>query len=72
MNIYIWEYLDKVSNSYHSDGGVVVFADTEEEARKMANYEDGCVITLDKNPSHTVKCEDVKKQVLIFPNAGCC
>lgn len=44
MNVYIWKYVDQVSNNYHSDGGVVVIAETEEEARKLANSENGVIL----------------------------
>lgn len=72
MNVYIWNCVEKCSSSYHSDGGVVVFADNLEEARGLANKQPGCSIRIDENPDEVRSCTDGEKRVFIMPNAGCC
>lgn len=70
MNVYIWEYVAKCTDNYHSEGGVVVFAEFEERARELAK-EKGCTIAEDELP---VVREVVwgEEYVYVFPDAGCC
>lgn len=35
MNIYIFEYLDMVSNAYHCQGGMAIVADSWKRAREL-------------------------------------
>lgn len=72
MNVYIWNNVEQASGNSHSDGGVVVFADSLEEARTIANAEEGCSITDEEQPDETRPCADGEKRVFIMPNAGCC
>ena len=72
MNIYIWPEVEKCTYSYHSGGGVVVFADTLEEAVNLANSEQGCQIKGHEMPVHVRECADGEKLVFIMPDAGCC
>jgi hypothetical protein len=72
MNVYIWNRVDQASDSYHSEGGVVVFADSLDEARSLANATDGCEILDKEQPDETRACADGPKKVFIMPDAGCC
>lgn len=72
MNIYIWNSVDTCSCNYHSSGGVVVFADTEEEARSFANSTPGCAILETEKPDEVRSCVDGERKVFIMPDAGCC
>lgn len=78
MNIYIWQRIDQATGNYHSEGGVVVFAETEERARELANakrsddIEYDCHIKTEEMPDHVRPCADGPEQVFIFPDAGCC
>ena len=72
MNIYIWNNVKKCSNNYHPEGGVVVFADTIEEARFLANKTEGCAVTDAEKPDEVRRCADGEKKVFIMPDAGCC
>ena len=69
MNVYVW-YVDQCSDNYHSDGGVVVFAATEERARELANAKPGCKIAPEEMPD--VRASEGEERVYIMPNAGCC
>lgn len=72
MKIFIWENVCECSDRYHSDGGVVVFADNESRAREIANAEDGCNITLDEVVDYVREVSTGEEKVFIFPDAGCC
>lgn len=69
MNVYIWSYVEECTDNYHSGGGVVAFAKTEERAREMAT-EAGCNIHATEVP--TVRKTQGKECIYIFPDAGCC
>jgi hypothetical protein len=72
MKVFIWEYVEHCSDNYHSDGGVVVFADDETEARNLANSQKGCSIKTDEMPNYVCECIGGEKKVFIMPDAGCC
>lgn len=73
MNVYVWREVAHVSSSYHCGGGVVVFADTLEEARTLAHAEDShCVIAETEAPDEVRECAAGPKRAFIMPDAGCC
>ena len=72
MKVFVWEYVETCSHSYHSDGGVVVFAETEERARELANQQDGCAIKENEMPNDVRDVDGGIEAVYIMPNAGCC
>lgn len=40
MNLYVFEYVPNMSDSYHSSGGCVVIAESLEQAKSMLPYAD--------------------------------
>lgn len=74
MKVFVWENVEQVSNNWHSDGGVVVFANDESRAREIANSTPGCNIKDNEVPSdiRDLRGSKNKEAVYIFPNAGCC
>lgn len=72
MNVYIWQDVECCSANWHSDGGVVVFAPTEIEARALANAQRGCAIRDNEHPAAVREVVGGDPAVYIFPNAGCC
>lgn len=50
MKVFVWHQIDKCSDNYHEDGGVVVFAESEARAREIANARDGCAIRDNETP----------------------
>lgn len=72
MKVFVWSRVDKCSDNYHEEGGVVVFAETEERARKLANAESGCAIRADEQPDDVRDVADGNECVFIMPDAGCC
>jgi hypothetical protein len=73
MFMFIWKRVQKCTDHWHPEGGVVVFANTVEHARELANAEEGCKIDEFENPT-VVKAlaEETDPAVFIFPDAGCC
>ena len=71
MNIFIWEQIEKVSNNYHREGGLVIFAESEQRARELANSTDGVELG-DEPPDHVISCDETPENVIVFPDAGCC
>ena len=86
MKMYLWDYIRHCTDNYHSEGGVVVFANSQDEARiKFKEYatkvfsnswsKAECYIEDDELPELILTitgAEPLDKDVYIFPNAGCC
>lgn len=81
MNVYVWDYLKRMSDSYHDDGGVVVVAESVEKARELLRTKDehgytpvpGDSDVFDREPEVTYPTAgEVAARVFTFPNAGCC
>jgi hypothetical protein len=72
MKVFIWERVRECSECFHSEGGVVVFAETEERARELANREDGCAIQPEELPDEIREVITGDEKVYIIPDTGCC
>ena len=86
MKIFIWKLLDKVSENYHSGGGLIVIAKDFDRAKELIaekNYisimeeeidrEEGTKSLKEVLPDLTLSImDDAKEDVIIFPDAGCC
>lgn len=80
MKVFVWKYLDHLTSSYHSGGGLVVFADSLERAREIAVKAGEWKGYPEKKPCVQVEAEpdDVREvaggeeAVYIMPDAGCC
>ena len=72
MKVFVWARVGKCSDNYHEDGGVVVFAETEQRAREIANGEEGCAIREDEHPDDVRDVVGGDEAVFIMPDAGCC
>ena len=74
MMLYLFEQVEKASNRYHEDGGLVVVAKSRPHAKQL----------IASDPSLTVNGDDWdcviayklatnrQPHVYAFPNAGCC
>ena len=73
MKVFVWERIKRASSNYHSEGGVVVFAETEERARELAN-ESGweCTIAADELPDEVREVVGGEEKMFIMIDAGCC
>ncbi len=72
MRIFIWSDVDKVSESWHADGGIAVIDETLEDAREAIRKKcpnDCEALKVDPDLNALI---DAPKSIFIFPNAGCC
>ncbi len=72
MKVFVWVNIGQASDNYHSRGGVVVFAETEQRAREIACAQDGCEIAKDEMPDDVRDVVGGDEAVYIMPDAGCC
>ncbi len=81
MKVFVWNRIKQATNSYHAQGGVVVFAETEERARQLAaergdvdyfTKEPACVIATNEKPDDVREVIGGKEAVYIMRDAGCC
>jgi hypothetical protein len=72
MKVFVWWRAEHVTDSWHPEGGLVVFAETEERARELANAESGCELKPEEVPDEVRDVADGAEKVFIMPDAGCC
>jgi hypothetical protein len=71
MKVFVWNDVAELTNNWHSDGGLVVFAGTEERARELATAE-GVKFQEKDLPDDVRVVVGGAEAVYIMPNAGCC
>ena len=70
MKVFVWSYIDHATDSYHSSGGVVVFAETIERARELAA---AAGAQIGKNEAaDEVRDTTGDEACYIMPDAECC
>ena len=73
MKVFIWKRIEQASSNYHSEGGVVVFAETEARARELASADGStCEIGPTELPDEVRDVVGGEETVFIFCDAGCC
>lgn len=72
MKVFIWHQIEHATDSYHPEGGVVVFASDEARAREVAAKNPTCKIAADEKPDEVRDCSGDEERLFIMPNAGCC
>ncbi len=70
MKIFVWEQAKHVTNNWDSEGGVIVFAESEKRARELANAENGCKIEDEEMPDFICNVDATKERLFIMPDAG--
>ena len=76
MKVFIWKNIKKLTDNYHSDGGLVIVAETLQRAIELAEargveFSKGDYDEL--TPSNVYNTDDsAEEKVFIFPDAGCC
>lgn len=72
MRVFIWEDAENVTDRYHAEGGIVVFAETIKRARELVEQECGDKCSAINSKPIIRNVEGGKEAIYIFPNAGCC
>ena len=69
--VCVWRDVDYITMSWHDGGGVVVVADSVEQAMalvpRIGNHAEPV-----GQPDHVWTSNDAEPGVIIFPDAGCC
>lgn len=74
MKLFLFEYIKQVSDYYHSEGGLVVVAKDEDQAREMIANREYIEPTLEEWFEVKVYelAGDYPPKIYVFPDAGCC
>jgi 3-hydroxyisobutyrate dehydrogenase-like beta-hydroxyacid dehydrogenase len=72
MKVFVWSYVHELTNSYHSGGGLVVFAKDLERAQELAKAEGVKFTVGDSVPDHVREVKGKEEMVFLMPDAGCC
>lgn len=75
MKVFVWQYVDGVSQSYHDGGGTVVFAKDLQRARELLQEAGGVQKNcgaFKEEPDYEASVYGQEEKVFIFPDAGCC
>jgi hypothetical protein len=70
MKLFIFLSVKKLTEHYHSNGGLVVIAESEETARALAISRGVKELDITEKPTVIREC-DGPAGCWIFPNAGC-
>ena len=72
MKVFVWQWLNHVSDNYHEGGGCTVVAEDLARAKVIAT-EAGVEFDEQSNEPDVYELKDsVEEKVFIFPDAGCC
>lgn len=71
MKVFVWHRVEQCSDSYHTEGGIVVFAENERRAREIATS-GNTKIQEAELPDEIRDCADGPELVFYMPDAGCC
>lgn len=74
MRIFIFERIEECSDSYHAEGGLVVIAEDETQAKQMIAQAEHTNVTEEewaKAESFYIEGSPTPR-IWTFPDAGCC
>lgn len=75
MKAFVFEYLDKVSDNWHEEGGLFIVASDKGRAIELINGTNGVVKVLEEEWKKVLVYElsgDYQEKLITFPDAGCC
>jgi len=72
MKLFVWTWLAKVSDYYHSEGGLLVVAENLEHATELAQKDPNIVVNGEPDHVYELAPNTGEYRVLVFPDAGCC
>lgn len=71
MKVFVWDSIAMLTDNYHSGGGLVIFAETEERAYELGR-ENGVTFNQSDTPCDVRVVEGGSEIVYVMPDAGCC
>ena len=75
MRVYIFPYVEQLTERYHPGGGLVAIAEDEDGIRAMIAADTDIQLTDDEWAEatwFTIIDDAVAPQYWVFPDAGCC
>lgn len=81
MKVYIFEYIEGLTNNYHDSGGLVVVGrdaldvymrKVKELNDEESEYSKYSVLRELPEPSAVFETTETEEHIYIFPDAGCC
>lgn len=80
MEVFIWERVGKVTDSYHCGGGLVIVDESlESAAASWLKYCEANNLKSDHDestglgpPDATYETPNAEQRIFVFPDAGCC
>lgn len=75
MKAFVFESIDKVSDNYHSDGGLFIVAKDKNRAIELINVTAGEVVVTEDDWNKVITYEllgEYEEALIAFPDAGCC
>lgn len=72
--MFVFNYLEKVSDYYHAGGGLAVVAEDEAHVKVLVEADEHVTISdkeWEKVSVYELKNEE-KPKIFVFPDAGCC
>ena len=74
MKIFVFERIDKCSDNYHEEGGLVVIAKDVEQAKELLKTDNSIEVTDEEwqNVESFALVDNVEPKFWVMPDAGCC
>lgn len=72
MYIFVWEWIENLTDNYHSGGGLTVVAENLDRAKVIACKEGVSFSKKDSDPVAYALADTHEEKVFVFPDAGCC
>lgn len=74
--VYVYEWVDPVSDNYHTEGGLVIITDRDPQTvwnEQNLSTSDGVKPGTLPRPDAVYECtSEAAERVFTFPNSGCC
>ena len=74
MKIYVFGRIDKCSDNYHAEGGLVVIAKDVEHAKELLKNRNSIEVTDEEweDVESFALADNVEPKFWVMPDAGCC
>lgn len=74
MNVYVFERIEKATDNWHEEGGLMVVAKSVERAKEMIEAEPTIEVTDEEWAEVLVIAAhgDTDERLITFPDTGCC
>jgi hypothetical protein len=79
MKIYIWTYLEGVTNNYHDGGGVVIITNRDPQEvwddcreKPRADFWGDCPELELPEADIVYTVDATEEKIIVFPDTGCC